>query len=132
MIDFEKVLAEFNGKEGANAESIKAAGDALNVRLPSDYVAFLSKFDGGEGMIGEAYVMFWGTGDLPEMNAAYQVAEYAPGLLLIGSDGGGEALAFDMRKTSWPVVRVPFVGMDLSCVEPLAPSFNVFLKGLAG
>ena len=132
MDGLEKILAEFNGNEGASPEAIKAAGDALEVGFPSDYTAFLLATDGGEGMIGKTYVMFWGVDDLPEMNASYQVAEYAPGLLLIGSDGGGDAFAFDTRSVPWPVVRVPFVGMDLTCVEPLASSFHGFLKGLAG
>jgi len=31
------------------------------------------------------------------MNEVYEVAKYAPGLILFGSDGGDEAFAFDFR-----------------------------------
>ena len=81
-------------------------------------------------MIGETYLMLWRVEELAEMNTAYQVDEYAPGLLLIGSDGGGEAFAFDTRTNPWPVVKVPFVGMDLQYAEVLSPSFDAFLKTL--
>lgn len=132
MDNIEDILAEFNGNEGASPKAIKAAGDALKIVLPKDYAAFLSATNGGEGMIGETYVMLWGAEELSQMNISYQVSEYAPGLLLIGSDGGGEAFAFDTRVTPWPVVKVPFVGMELECVEALAPSFTAFLNALAG
>jgi len=132
MSNLDDLLSEFNGNEGASSAATQAAATALKAKFPSDYVAFLEATNGGEGMIGETYLMLWSAEELPEMNASYQVAEYAPGLLLIGSDGGGEAFAFDTRVTPWPVVKVPFVGMELACVEAMAPSFNAFLKTLAG
>lgn len=55
---------------------------------------------------------------------------YAPGLFLFGSDGGGEAFAFDLRSNPPPVVSVPFVGMDLSLVEFVAVDFGAFLEVL--
>ena len=69
-----------------------------NFKLPKDYVEFLKETNGGEGFVGEnSYVIFWPLEKLLEYNKAYNVQEYAPGLFLIGSDGGGEAYAFDMR-----------------------------------
>ena len=56
--------------------------------------------------------------------------EFAPGLLLFGSDGSGDAFAFDMRGPGMPIVRVPFVGMDLSEVEAIAGDFVEFLQKL--
>jgi hypothetical protein len=64
------------------------------------------------------------------MNKAYQVAEYAPGLFLFGSDGGGEAFAFDTRTEAKPIVSVPFVGMELKLARPLGSNFKAFLEEL--
>jgi hypothetical protein len=61
---------------------------------------------------------------LLELNKDYQVDEYAPGLFFFGSNGGGEAFAFDLRTAARPVVAVPFVGMDLSLATVLAPEFH--------
>jgi len=82
-------------------------------------------------MIGENYLILWKVEELDDMNVAYQVNEYAPGLLLVGSDGGGEAIAYDMRTSPWPIVKVPFVGMELLLAKPVASSFQVFLMELA-
>lgn len=130
MNNLDQLLAEFNGNAGASADAIRTATHALKINLPRDYLAFLGATNGGEGMIGETYLMLWRVEELAEMNTAYQVDEYAPGLLLIGSDGGGEAFAFDTRTNPWPVVKVPFVGMDLQYAEVLSPSFDAFLKTL--
>lgn len=89
-------------------------------------------WNGGEGFIGpNAYVIFWKLEELMELNKAYQVAEYAPGLFIFGSDGGGEAYAFDVRTPAMPIVSVPFVGLDLSLARAIAPTFSGFLDILS-
>jgi hypothetical protein len=86
----------------------------------------------GEGFIGtDSYVIIWPIEKLAEMNKAYEVSINAPGLLLFGSDGGGEALAFDMRSSSYEVVSVPFVGMDRNTIQFIAPTFAEMLKSMA-
>lgn len=132
MNNFDDLIADFNGNHSASPDEIREASDVFCVNFPNDYVAFLRTSNGGEGMIGDTYLIFWQAAELHEMNASYQVTDYAPGLLLIGSDGGGEAIAFDTRTEPWPVVKVPFVGMDLASVEIAAPSFTLYLKGLIG
>jgi hypothetical protein len=102
-------------------------------RLPTEYIQYLQICDGGEGFIGpNAYVIFWRLRELLEMNKAYQAKEYAPELFLFGSDGGGEAFAFDTRDTAMPIVSVPFIGLELQLAKPMGTSFNDFVEQLAG
>jgi hypothetical protein len=55
-----------------------------------------------------------------------------PGLFLFGSNGGGEAYAFDTRENPWVVVQVPLIGMgDAASAIPLGGSFTEFLKNVA-
>jgi hypothetical protein len=49
---------------------------------------------------------------------------------LFGSDGGGEAFAFDRRSEEQPIVRVPFIPLDLKEVRAFAPTFDGFLEAL--
>jgi hypothetical protein len=42
----------------------------------------------------------------------YQLARWAPDLFLFGSDGAGEAFAFDRGTDPVTVVMVPFVGFE--------------------
>jgi SMI1 / KNR4 family (SUKH-1) len=128
--DKERLLAKFNGNPPADAASIRQFESEMGFRLPEDYGQFLRQADGGEGFVGNAYVILWRLGELLEMNRAYQVAEYAPGLFLFGSDGGGEAFAFDTRTAARPIVSVPFVGLELKVARPVAPNFTAFLDEL--
>jgi len=63
------------------------------------------------------------------MNKSYGVNDYAPGLFLFGSDGGGEAFAFDARSDAKPIVSVPFIGMELKLARPVASNFSARPSG---
>lgn len=126
------ILSRFNGNREASPEAIRAFEEASGLVLPSDYTVFLRRMNGGEGFIGNgSYVILWQVEELEEVNREYEVADYCDGLLLIGSSGGGEAYGFDTRQRPWPVVRVPFIGMDHSLVRSMGQSFNEFLTTLA-
>ncbi len=118
----------FRGNPGASNAVIAAAERALGVQLPEAYKNFLREHDGGVGVLGQDYVDLWSAGDLSERQSGYEVSTYAPGLLLFGSDGGGEAFAFDTRAEPWAVVRAPFVGMSLDDCVPVARTFDEFLR----
>jgi hypothetical protein len=126
----DRLLAKVNSNPPVDPAAIRQLEPKLGFRLPDDYLSFLQQMNGGEGFIGNAYVILWRMEELIEMNKAYQVAEYAPGLFLFGSDGGGEAFAFDTRSEKKAVVAVPFVGMDSSLARPLAKTFEAFLEKL--
>lgn len=126
-----EILNKFNGNPAASSEAIETFEKSTGLTLPSDYTEFLRRMNGGEGFIGEdSYLVLWRVEELEEFNREYEVTDYCNGLLLIGSSGGGEAYGFDTRQTPWPVVQVPFVGMDHSLVENIGGSWNEFLTAL--
>lgn len=128
--DGDRVLAKFNGNPPSDAAAIRRFEVESGFRLPDGYARFLQQTNGGEGFVGNAYLILWRVEELLEMNKAYQVAEYAPGLFLFGSDGGGEAFAFDTRSDAKPIVTIPFVGMELKLARPVASNFKAFLEEL--
>jgi hypothetical protein len=111
-------------------EATIAALQTAHPSIPQDYLGFLRGSNGGEGFLGQSYVILWRAEDLQRLNAGYEVGLYAPGLLLVGSSGGGDAFAYDKRQQPWRLVRVPFVGMDLRLVDPMADTFEGFLRAL--
>ncbi|WP_426303948.1 SMI1/KNR4 family protein [Acidovorax facilis] len=127
----ENLLKSFAGNNGATAGVIAKSEIALQWPLPVDYKDFLKNTNGGEGFVGENYLILWTAEELAQFNNEYQVKDYAPGLVLFGSDGGGEGYAFDTRTIPAPIVRVPFIGMDLAYIRPMADSFSEFLNKLA-
>lgn len=120
-------LRDFQFNSAASDEVITRARSETALEVPADYLQFMRERNGGEGVLGRNYLILWRVEELAPFNREYEVKEYAPGLLLFGSDGGGEAYAFDLRDAAAPVVIVPFVGLDLRYAEPVAKTFDDFI-----
>ena len=116
----------FQPNAPASTEALASLGTVLAKSLPESYFAFLARANGGEGFIGDRYVQLWRAEELAEMNRAYKTTEFFPNLFFIGSDGGGEAYAFDLSRTDATVFEVPFVGLP-TAARPIANSFDSFL-----
>lgn len=127
----ENLLKDWQLNAGATEEALNAAGLLLEHSLPRDYAAFLREHNGGEGFIGDNYLILWKAEELSTFNREYEVDQYAPGILLFGSNGGGEGYGFDARDAAMSVVRVPFIGMDLQYAVTMARNFSEFIMELA-
>jgi len=131
----EELLSEFTGNTPAPAESLTLLEQhfgKFGKKLPTDLREVLEASDGAEGFISKHYLMLWGAKETIECNKSYEVDLYAPGLILFGSDGGGESYGFDTRPAdAMPVVKVPFIGMALKYANVEALTFTEFLEKLA-
>jgi hypothetical protein len=114
----------------ATKEQIELAQEKLGVVFPARYVDFLLKSDGYEGLIGQAYIALWNIDDIVKRNEGYAVKEFAPHLVLFGSDGGDEAFAFDTSKSEFPIVITPFIGLGLEEENVIGNSFFEFIENL--
>lgn len=124
------LLSQFELNEPVTENNIKKVEELLSINFPKEYYDFLLISNGGEGAIGQSYLVLWKIEDLIELNDAYGVEEFAPGLLIIGSDGGDTAYCIDIRSDIKPFVQVPFIGMDLSEVQGCSNDFKGFLSFL--
>jgi hypothetical protein len=126
-----EILADFTGNDPVDERSLSENEFKSGHALPSDFKDLLRTSNGGEGYLGNQYLMLWSIEEIIDYNAQYDVEKYAPGLLIFGSSGGGEAYAFDYRSGKFDgVVKIPFVGMDLKYTRALASTFTDFLRGL--
>jgi hypothetical protein len=123
-------LAKFRANPAASREEITAAQTAIGVALPEDYVEFLLRMDGGEGLVGDFFVRFLRAAELSAHNVGYEILKYAPWALLFGSNGAGEGIAFDRESSPWKVVLVPFVEMEKEAALPFGDCFTDFLEKL--
>jgi hypothetical protein len=127
----ESLLSSCTRNEPASEHVITSLEHKLGVRFPDDYRVFLKRSNGCEGFIAEnRYVVIWPIEQVLELNDAYCVSEFAPGLILFGSDGGETGFAFDSRSVNVPLVQVPFIGMALSEAVIKGGSFEEFLVNL--
>ncbi|ESY06709.1 SMI1/KNR4 family protein [Mesorhizobium sp. M1148] len=104
----------------AQAAVVDGLPASLGVTLPKDYANFLREHNGGEGFIGDSYIIFFKAEELVDFNREYEVEKYAPGILLFASNGGGEAYGFDTHDVEMPIVRIPFIFMERQSAETIA------------
>ncbi|WP_437831063.1 SMI1/KNR4 family protein [Sorangium sp. So ce1153] len=114
MIDIDLLTAQLARNPAASTEKIREFATRSKASLPAGYIEFMQRFDGAEGPIGRKgrYLVLWPVASIIHLNEQYHFDEFAPHLLAFGSDGGGEAFAFDRRTEPATIVRVPFIGMD--------------------
>ena len=125
-----RILDEFNKNPGASTFCIQECEENLGRKLPAEYVEFLKTIEGGEGFIGNSYLILWRVDEIAPLNRSYEVEKDAPGFLAFGSDGGGEAYGFDMRDEACRIVQIPFIGMSWNEAQPMGESFSAFLEQL--
>lgn len=100
---------------------------ALDCNFPLDYLEFMAVHNGAEGDMAESWLQLWPIEQLLEINKGYAVADYLPEILLVGSNGGGEA--FGIRKREGTFIQVPFL-FDEDGVADIGDSFKAFLLAL--
>jgi hypothetical protein len=97
--------------------------------LPDDYVAFLRQQNGGALWHRDVWYLWIGrAGDIPSWSEASSMTPHEiPGSLVLGSNGGGEAIVFDMRKERpdkrYPIVAINFISDGWDDAMPVAPDF---------
>jgi SMI1 / KNR4 family (SUKH-1) len=115
----------------ASEEAIAELQRQVGFDLPEDYLDFLGFSNGGCGDLPVnpwCFDSLWTAEDMIECNRDYQVSIYCPGFFGIGSSGGGEMFAFDVRRAQpWPVVIVPFIGMEPKAAIIVAKDFHSFV-----
>jgi hypothetical protein len=126
-----QLVREMNRNLGASESSLQEAQASLQISLPADYVAFMSETNGATGFVGNSYLNLMPIEELAARNERLKSAEYTPGLLIFGSDGGGMAYAFDTRSDPMPIVEMDFVTIDANKAKVCAPTFVAFLHYLS-
>lgn len=128
--DLGRLLALVDANPPARDEELATAEVGLGHALPQHYRRFLRTANGCEGALGDGYVALWGVDELEELNDAYAVQEFVPGLLLVGSDGGDTAYALDLTAEDSPVVELPFVPMDREHMTVVGPDIAALLAAV--
>jgi hypothetical protein len=106
--------------------------EVAGVELPQAYLDFLAYSDGGEGPLPNYPTLVL---DDAQSVASHRVdayySEFYPNLFVIGGDGGGDYVAFDMRGAPpWPVVAFDAIGGEVDSADVLAGDFSALLNVL--
>lgn len=111
---------EFNGKPEAVPTSVNG------MPLPEDYLSFMREHDGGEGPIGEnGYGCFYRLEELEEVNAEYEVQNWWPGHVVLGSDMGDMLWAFNPQHGTY--CQIDSCNIDEDTFFTISDSLEEFL-----
>jgi hypothetical protein len=110
-----------------NSMAIQQIVNVLKLGWPSDYLEVFSFMNGGEGFIGDGYCRLYPLDELISLNESFSVKEFAPEIFIFGSNGGGEAFAFNITTSPVSIVKIPFIPMDAEAAELLGKTFREFL-----
>ena len=75
----ERLLCQLELRQGATVEAITALQESLGTALPSDYLDFLQRSDGGIGHGPDLFVILDRAGDVAATTVWYGAPEHAPG-----------------------------------------------------
>jgi hypothetical protein len=130
-------MGDDNSIQRQSVPPYESAVDALlqgsPAGLPSDYIAFLRRFNGGEGPLSfePGWVQLWAADEVLDLNAGYGVCELWPDYLAIGTNGGGELMLFERLGTRFgPIVMIPYIPLDPDLRVGVCSSFAHLINGL--
>jgi hypothetical protein len=118
-------LKEFDLAPPAREEEIAAAEARLGRALPADYAQFLRFANGGEGLVGAAYVNLDYVDRVVKTHELLHVEDSLPGHVVIGSDGGDFLYALDLTSAGTSFVMV---GIELEDPIEVARGMREFLS----
>lgn len=122
-------ISDLTPRAGAERTQIETVERELGCNLPEDYRTFLRTSNGLEGFVSsEAYLILWPVQEIIFLNTAYATAEFAPGLVLIGTNGGDTGYGIIVSQTKFQYVRVPLIGMSLDMIEPMGDTIVDLVK----
>jgi len=121
----------------ATSEQVESAQRELGVQLPSDLVAFYESFGAADGDLPSdpdeeegGWLILYPVEELVDTNVGYGYRDQL--LVIVGSDGGGEAYALDFRADPPVWVVVPFIDLDAEHALPAGGSLVEFLLAIKG
>jgi hypothetical protein len=68
----------------------------------------------------------WNEENIDEMNDGYNIAEFLPGYIGVGSNGGGEMIVVEIETGKF--YSIPFIPMDISDRMLIAKSMDELIK----
>lgn len=107
---------EFEFNEPYDGDDIIKINEVV---LPKSYLEFMKKHNGGEGDIGETWLIFYPMEELQQLNDDYEIEQFLPEHIIIGSNGGSELYGIDNKGNYFnvPVIMdkndITLLGTDI-------------------
>ena len=132
MTELEYLLREYNfpRRTAKSKMSIEDIEKKIGFLLPDDYKFYLNNYTAHEGIIGSQYAAFWDMDNVVNLNENYQILQYLPSTIAIGSNMGGEFIAIEVvAENIYRIILSPFIGLEKEYHIEIGDSFtNLFVR----
>jgi hypothetical protein len=122
---------EWHRVDGASAAAIARLRATAPASLPESYFALLTFSNGGEGPlpVQPLWLCLYSAEEVTEIEQTGTFRESFPKLFVIGGNGGGEAVAFDMRANEpYPIIAFDMTNSDpATSIQEITGSFDAAL-----
>jgi len=124
------LIEKLDKNEPLNKEKFDEVIHSIEGKLPADYLEFMRQYNGCEGgVLDGQWLVLWPIEELQNYNEMYGASEFAPELLLIGSNGG--AIAYGIERKEGIFVKTEYVRMSKEDSVQVGNNFSEFLYSLA-
>lgn len=128
MIDWEN-FKEFELEQAPSPDALDRLHIAVAEIRDEDYRSFIRAHNGGEGFVGEGYLVIDGIDSI--LATLHRASEYGTAFLPFGSDGSDGLFAFDTSASNWPVLVLPLTSASPEDVRQVALGFRDFIEKLS-
>ncbi|MDO5680640.1 MAG: SMI1/KNR4 family protein [Pelistega sp.] len=123
MLDIKQLSKRFTLNSPASKEAI--ALERAKIKIPQAYIEFLNL---SNGLNTDGNLSLLEVEDLSSRNNDYELGEYLPDYIMIGDDGGGNAILMDMAGQIFEndMGSLDMVSMRFSCksIEELLLTYD--------
>lgn len=122
-ISLEQLFREFKFNESTNDDIKEING----MQLPSDYLEFMHKHNGGEGDVGKnSYIQLIKLEELTDYNNDYEISKHFPNCFAFGGDLGGNHFCYNFTTKEYFAIDCCTTGLEDSYCK--ASSLYEFIK----
>ena len=121
---------EWHKVDGATVSALAKLRDVAPVPLSESYFSLLSFSNGGEGPlpVQPLWLCLYSAEEVIHFHQQGTFKEFFDGVFVIGGNGGGEAVAFDLTSKPYPVVSFDMTNINIDeSVRPIAHNFEALL-----
>jgi hypothetical protein len=111
----------------AAQQQLEAARQQVGRELPRDLLTLWRRSDGLS--FPASGVVIYPAADIAERNATYEVATYAPALLLIGDDSGGNGFFVSAAGQAAGVWKIDLGALGATDGSQVGPSLVAWVQG---
>ncbi|MEW1841585.1 hypothetical protein AB0392_26905 [Nonomuraea angiospora] len=109
----------------ATPDDVMRARAETAMSLPAPLVALWRVRD---GLLTGSGVTVYSAGDIGERNATYEVAQYAPGFLLVGDDSGGRGFLLRADDPDSPVFSSGLGDLEPAGFDVVSADFTSWIE----